>query len=55
MQYIYHNNYCILQDGCAALMKAGNNGHLQLCELLLNRGADIDHTDKVCDVYYIIQ
>jgi hypothetical protein len=30
-------------------MKAGNNGYVQLCELLLNRGADVGTEDEVCE------
>jgi ankyrin repeat protein len=35
--------------GWTPLIIASDNGHLQLCELLLDKGADIDHKHKVSD------
>ena len=36
-------------------MAASENGHSAVCELLLNRGANIDMADKVWNVlYYVI-
>jgi hypothetical protein len=29
-------------------MNASNKGHMSLCELLLNRGADVNREDNVC-------
>jgi hypothetical protein len=34
-------------------MRASQYGHAEVCELLLNRGADVNHEDKVCDMCYI--
>jgi ankyrin repeat protein len=31
---------------------AADRGHLQTCELLLNRGADVNYRNNVSDVYY---
>jgi hypothetical protein len=48
---IFHNNY-VFQNRDMALIRASANGHAQVCELLLNRGADIHYRDKVCDILY---
>ena len=34
-------------------MVAGNNGHVPVCEMLLNMGADIDQMNNVCDIYML--
>lgn len=37
--------------GWTPLIIASDNGHLQLCELLLDKGADIDHKSSVSITY----
>jgi hypothetical protein len=41
--YIY-----LLKDGLTPLIWACNNGHVEVCEMLLKMGADIHHKNKVC-------
>ena len=33
-------------------MAASRNGYDTVCDLLLNRGADVNQTDKVWDILY---
>ena len=35
-------------------MAASGNGHVTVCDLLLNRGADVNRADKVWDILYYI-
>jgi ankyrin repeat protein len=49
MDSIYHYIYYILQWEDTPLMRAIANGYVQICELLLNRGAIIDYKKIVCD------
>jgi hypothetical protein len=35
------------------LINASIKGHVQVCEMLLDRGADINHMTNVCDTHYI--
>ena len=35
------------QDGFTGLYQAAQNGHLEVVELLLDKGADVNRTDKV--------
>jgi hypothetical protein len=35
-------------------MKASEYGRVQVCELLLNRGADVSHEDEVSYIYVIL-
>ena len=37
----------LLQDGTTALMRAAENGHLDVAEKLLGSGAQVDATDVV--------
>jgi hypothetical protein len=30
---------------------ASEKGHIQVCELLLDRGAEVNHKNDVCDTY----
>ena len=36
-----------MQNGTTALIRAAANGHLPIVQELLNRGANIDHQNKV--------
>jgi hypothetical protein len=36
------------------LIKTSEKGHVPICELLLNRGADVNHKRYVCDIYIYI-
>ena len=50
--------YYILQSGWTPLFAASGEGHVTVCELLLNRGADINKAEYnyVWDIlYFIIQ
>ena len=38
---------CVCQDGRTALMRASYNNHIEMVQLLLNRGADAKAVDKV--------
>jgi ankyrin repeat protein len=49
---IYYSNYCILKIGSTPLIIASEKGHVQVCELLLKSGANINHTDNVYDILY---
>lgn len=43
-----YNNYCILsQNGYTALHKAAGHGHLDVLEVLINEGCDIDTQDDM--------
>jgi hypothetical protein len=47
----------VLQVGDTPLMIASAEGYVSVCEVLLGRGADIDHEDKVYDIgiyYYTV-
>ena len=44
----------MLQDGWTPLIYASEEGHLDVCELLLNRGADVNLKDNVCDISYSV-
>ena len=35
------------QDGKTALMRASNSGHVEIVEMLLSKGAQVDLQDKV--------
>ena len=35
------------QDGCTALFLAAQNGHLEVLQYLIDKGADIRNADKV--------
>ena len=35
-------------------MAASDNGHVSVCDLLLNRGADVNKANEVWDILYII-
>ena len=37
----------VLQDGWSPLMKAGENGHLDVVKTLIEAGANVNHTNKV--------
>ena len=39
-----------LQSGQTALMKVSSGGHVDCVKLLLEKGADVNHKDKVCAV-----
>ena len=50
---------CLIQDGRTALYIASQEGHTEIVEILLNRGADISHPDKVwsslaCQMSYLM-
>ena len=36
-----------LQDGKSPLMVASSGGHFEIAKLLLNKGAEVNHQDKV--------
>ena len=39
-----------LQSGQTALMKASSGGHVECVKLLLEKGVDVNHTDRVSAV-----
>ena len=41
----------IFQNGVTSLMEASRFGHIEVCELLLGHGVDIDIADYVWDIY----
>ena len=41
----------ILQSGQTALMMASNGGHVECVQLLLDKGAQVDHQDRVSAVF----
>ena len=45
--YVWHESRVMRQDGQTALMKATTNGHTDIVQQLLDRGADVNHADKV--------
>jgi ankyrin repeat protein len=49
----YHLNYLMFYNNFTPLMVASNSGHIEICELLINRG-DVNHKLKgnVYDVTY---
>ena len=42
---------CYMQEGCTPLLLACENGLSDVAELLINKGADVDVTDKVSYMY----
>ena len=54
INYNFYNNILQLFQS-TSLNVASDCGHVPLCELLLNRGADVNSKEGgVCDIYYII-
>ena len=39
--------FLVVQDGATAIMVAAQNGHKDVVELLISRGADVKHKAKV--------
>ena len=46
--------YFSLQSGQTALIKASSKGHVDCVKLLLEKGAEVDHEDKVSAVSELI-
>ena len=38
---------CLMQDGVTALYVASQEGHTEMVTMLLDKGADVDHPNKV--------
>ena len=39
---------CTLQDGASPLLVAAEKGHIDVCRLLIEQGANINSQNKVC-------
>ena len=47
LQVVYLTSFVHAQDGWTPLLQAARNGHVKLAQLLMEKGANIEATDKV--------
>ena len=47
LQVVYLTSFVHAQDGETPLLKAASNGHVEIAQMLMEKGANIEATDKV--------
>ena len=47
LQVVYLTSFVHAQDGWTPLLVAASNGHVEIAQMLMEKGANIEATDKV--------
>ena len=56
MQVVYLTSFVHAQNGRTPLLKAASNGHVEIGQMLIEKGANIEATDEVqlvANVYWL--